>query len=167
MEFLDIVNDKDEVVGRAPKDEIYEKRWPHRIVEVVLFNDRNELALQLRSMKKKGYPGYWAPTASGHVHAGESYEQAAVRELEEETGVTTDIKFAWKEFIQAKVFWNNLPITKILAFFTGRYDGSFVAQLSEVDRVEFFSLQKIKQMINSGEKMHPELLVFMKNRFGL
>jgi len=46
QEFLDIVDEENEVVGAAPIDEIYSKRLNHRIVHVMIFNDKGEIFLQ-------------------------------------------------------------------------------------------------------------------------
>ncbi len=164
MEIVDIINDKDEVVGQAVKEELYQKMLPHRIVEVLISNDKGELALQLRSRNKEGYPLYWAPTASGHMHAGEGYEAAALRELEEEAGVSAKLEFIRKDLFEGKVFRNNKPIKKMLAWFSAMHNGPFKADSSEVEKIEFFSPEKIRQMIRRGEKVHPELAFFMKKQ---
>jgi len=39
MEFLDVVNGKDEVIDKASRNEVYEKSLKHRIVHVLLFNN--------------------------------------------------------------------------------------------------------------------------------
>jgi isopentenyldiphosphate isomerase len=44
--------------------------------------------LQKRSMHVRLAPGRWDHSAAGHVDEGESYEQAAERELEEELGIS-------------------------------------------------------------------------------
>jgi isopentenyldiphosphate isomerase len=97
MEFIDVVNENDEVIDNAPKNEIYEKKLLHRIVHVFVFNDKGELALQLQSLNKKFCPHHWATSATGHVKSGESSEQAAIRELEEEIGIKTKIDLFWKD----------------------------------------------------------------------
>ena len=38
-------------------------------------------------MNKDAAPGLWSSSCSGHVDAGENYEQAALRELHEEIGL--------------------------------------------------------------------------------
>ena len=38
MEILDQVNENDEVIGNASRDEIYDKKLMHRIVHVLVFN---------------------------------------------------------------------------------------------------------------------------------
>jgi isopentenyldiphosphate isomerase len=86
-EWFDVVNERDEVIGRAPREEVHGRGLRHRAVHVLVFNTRGQVFLQKRSQRKDREPGMWDSSASGHVDAGEEYDMAAVRELEEELGV--------------------------------------------------------------------------------
>ena len=61
-------------------------RYP-MISGVFLFNSKGNIILQKVAYTKKVDAGKWSYSAGGHVDAGESYEQAALRELAEEMGV--------------------------------------------------------------------------------
>lgn len=162
MEFLDIVDENDNIVGQASKQDIYSKKLTHRIVHVFIFNDKNELALQLRSDKMSFCPGHWVISAGGHVHAGESPKQAILRECQEELGVQGEMKFLGKDLYIAP----GIP-KKFLISFTAAGNGPFAVNKEEVERVDFFSLDKIKEMIAMGEKFHPELLFLLKKYYFL
>lgn len=56
--------------------------------EVFLVNDKNEIYFQKRSEHVKIFPGRFSASAGGHVSEGETFEENAVLELEEEAGVT-------------------------------------------------------------------------------
>ena len=86
-EIFEFVNDRDEVIGRAPRSEVHRRGLKHRAVHVLVFNARGELFLQKRSLKKDCFPGVWDSSASGHIDPGESYDACAVRELGEELGL--------------------------------------------------------------------------------
>jgi len=58
-----------------------------RTVGAMLIDDRDRVLLGLRAASKTIWPDHW-DTIGGHVEAGESLEQALVREVEEEIGVT-------------------------------------------------------------------------------
>ena len=110
-EIFDVVNECDEVIGRAPRREVHARGLLHRAVHVLVFNARGEVILQKRSLKKDRQPGVWDSSASGHVDSGETYDQTAVRELREEISLTiaaplprlfkidaceeTDAEFVW------------------------------------------------------------------------
>ncbi|MEY2408080.1 MAG: hypothetical protein QOF48_750, partial [Verrucomicrobiota bacterium] len=86
-EIFDVVNERDEVVGRAPRREVHQNGLRHRAVHVLVFNSRGEVFLQKRSMTKDTFPGAWDSSASGHLDCGEDYDACAIRELREELGV--------------------------------------------------------------------------------
>src|SRR5690349_1257950 len=90
-ELLDIVNDRDEVVGQAERDEAHRLGLVCRLVYVYFYTEDGHIILQKRSMTKKNDAGKLTTTVSGHVASGQSYLEAAVREAHEETGVEIDI----------------------------------------------------------------------------
>ncbi len=59
----------------------------HRATYIFIFNSSGQLYVQLRAMSKDIYPGHWDPAAGGVVLAGETYQESARRELEEELGI--------------------------------------------------------------------------------
>lgn len=86
-ESFDVVNERDEVIGQRTRSEVHCLGLRHRAVHVLVFNERGELFLQKRSMKKDCFPGAWDSSASGHLGVGESYDDGATRELKEELGL--------------------------------------------------------------------------------
>ena len=86
-EIFDVVDDRDEVVGQAPRSEVHRTGLKHRAVHVLVFDRAGRIFLQKRSMKKDCFPGAWDSSASGHLDRGESYDACAVREVWEEIGV--------------------------------------------------------------------------------
>lgn len=87
MELFDVVNERDEVICQKPRDEVHRSNLLHRAVHVLVINSQGQVFLQKRSRKKDVSPGAWDSSASGHLHVGESYDDAAARELEEEIGL--------------------------------------------------------------------------------
>lgn len=166
MEFLDVVDESDNILRSAPRKEVYENLLTHRIAHVIVFDSEGKMALQMRSSEVSFCPLHWCTTAGGHVRSGETYEQAALRELKEETGKTLRIVFAHKDLYEYK----NNPrkgLKKFLATFTAKFDGPFSIDKKDVDRIEFFTLGEIQKMINKGEKFHPELLFLLKKYYGI
>jgi isopentenyldiphosphate isomerase len=83
-EVFDVVNERDEVVGRQPRSEVHRLGLMHRAVHVLVFNATGQVFLQKRSMTNHRQPGLWDSSSSGHVDTGEDYDACAVRELREE-----------------------------------------------------------------------------------
>ena len=87
-EIFDVVNEEDRVTGQATRREVHEKGLLHRAIHVFVVNRHGELLLQKRSRFKDAHPDVWDSSVAGHLDAGEDYGAAAVRELEEEMGIT-------------------------------------------------------------------------------
>lgn len=85
-ELLDVVNERDEVIGFCPRPDIHRLGLKHRAAHVLVFNRRGQVFLQKRSRTKDNHPGLWDSSASGHLSQGEDYEAGAWRELAEELG---------------------------------------------------------------------------------
>lgn len=159
MEILDVVNDEDEVIGSAVKQQIYAEKLCHRIVHVLVFNENNELALQLRGPSVSYLPLHWSTSVGGHVDTGESYETAALREMQEELGIQVPV-------FEFKKYQFELPdsgLKKFLGVFRATYSGKMNPGEREVADVVWKSLDEVQQMIVSGEKFHPELLFILQN----
>jgi isopentenyldiphosphate isomerase len=86
-EIFDVVNERDEVVGRRSRADVHRLGLMHRAVHVLVFNRRGDIFLQKRSMNKDRQPGLWDSSASGHLDCGEDYDACAIREVREEIGL--------------------------------------------------------------------------------
>ena len=86
-EMLDIVDEADQVVAQATRVAVHSGKHLHRATHMLLQNSSAAVFVQLRSQSKDMHPGLWDTSAAGHVDAGESYIDCAVRELREELNV--------------------------------------------------------------------------------
>ncbi len=86
-ELFDVVDDQDRILRQEPRADVHRQRLLHRAVHILVFNSKGEVYLQRRSAKKDTYPNRWTTSCSGHVDAGEDYDTAAIREMEEELGL--------------------------------------------------------------------------------
>jgi isopentenyl-diphosphate delta-isomerase type 1 len=86
-ELLPVVDEQDRVVRLATRREIHTEGLLHRAVHVVLHDGMGRVLLQQRSASKDHLPGWWDVSVGGHVGPGEDYDEAAVREIEEEMGI--------------------------------------------------------------------------------
>jgi len=87
-EIFDVADEADNTIGQASRAEVHEKNLIHRAVHILAFNKKRDCLLQKRSHLKDRHPGVWDSSAAGHLDAGEDYETAARRELQEELGIT-------------------------------------------------------------------------------
>lgn len=95
MELFDVLTPEGEKTGVVRERGVAHRDGsPHGTshIWVVRKNGRggHDILLQKRSASKDSYPGYYDISAAGHVPAGESYLESAVRELQEELGIITN-----------------------------------------------------------------------------
>jgi len=133
-ELFVVVDEADRVVGQASRATVHGNNLLHRAVHILLFNRRNELFLQKRSRLKDRHPCLWDSSAAGHVDAGEDYDEAAVREVREELGITVPVirvvKLPASERTGQEFIW----------LYEGRHDGPFELARSEIELGDFFPL---------------------------
>jgi isopentenyl-diphosphate Delta-isomerase len=141
-ELVDIVDENDNVIGKTTWDDAFGKNLLRRSVRVIILNSRGEMLLQKRSSKLKIHPGQWSSGATGSVRSGETYDEAAKRELKEEMGIETELKFLFK-------LRQHSP-NAISGVFEGCYDGEIKPDAEEVEMAEFVSMDRVAQEIKSN-----------------
>lgn len=149
-ELLDLVNEKDEVIGEVWRSEATGNvNKIVREVAILIFNKNNEILLQRRSLNKKGYPGYWVISASGHVDKGMSPGDAAKKEVVEELGININLKLLDKKLMR-------YPTDSAFAYrYIGEYnENNFVIQKEEVEEAKFFSKEEFEELVKT-DKVEP------------
>lgn len=86
-ELVDIVDDDDRVVATVTRAEMRARRLQHRSVGIAVLSTDGRLLIHRRSDAKDIWPGWWDIAAGGVVASGETYAEAARRELAEELGL--------------------------------------------------------------------------------
>lgn len=87
-EVIEVLDDGGRPVMLMPRSEVIRQNLRYKVVLVIFRNPAGKIYIQKISKHKKLYPGLWNCSAAGFVRAGESVEEAALRELEEEIGIS-------------------------------------------------------------------------------
>ena len=154
MEMIAVLTASGMATGRiVSRNEVHSKGLWHNTVHVWLRNRAGEILLQKRSATKESHPGLWDISCAGHVGAGDSSSEAAVRELREELGIVVEQGVLKKVFSCSQRYENND---------NSYYDNEIVdvflcgtpvemEQLSpdpvEVSEVAFFTVSSLKNNI--------------------
>ncbi|MCD1295045.1 NUDIX hydrolase [Methanocella sp. CWC-04] len=149
-EFFDIVNDNDEVIGRATRKEVHSKGHVHRSVLFYIFDKENRVFVNQRTMNKEFYPGYWSIVFGGHVHAGETYEDAVIREVEEEAGIVERPIFITS--FKKRFDENDKENVNVYAFMTCR---ELIIDPGEIRQGIFMTMKELGEKLGK-EKFLPE-----------
>jgi 8-oxo-dGTP pyrophosphatase MutT (NUDIX family) len=86
-ELVDVVDENDVVIDTVRRSTMRREVLRHRAVFILIRNSAGRVLIHRRSDDKDLWPGWWDVAVGGVVAAGESYEEAAVRELREEAGI--------------------------------------------------------------------------------
>ena len=76
-----LVVENNHILGEVSRSEAHQKGLLHRVSVIYLYNDQGQILVQHRD------DGRLDHSSAGHVDPGESYEEAARRELFEELGI--------------------------------------------------------------------------------
>jgi 16S rRNA (adenine1518-N6/adenine1519-N6)-dimethyltransferase len=164
-EIVDVADEKDDIIGEALKSECHEKGLWHRGVAIIVKNKQNKILIQKRSPYKEKRPNLLCISASGHVLKGETYEQAAKRELQEELGIIASLKLIGSLPISLK--WSEKDIEKEhTRLFICQWDKELKFQESEITWIKFLSQKEIQNILNKEpEKFNPSSIIEFKRYF--
>lgn len=133
-----IVDKENNVVGKSDRSVMRKFRLPHRATYIIVKTSAGLYYVQRRTMIKDYCPGFLDPMSGGVVQYGETMEENAYREVDEEMGVR-DVPLRhlgdfWYEDDRTAV-WGGL--------FDCVYDGELTLQEEEVDEVLELSSEEI------------------------
>jgi 16S rRNA (adenine1518-N6/adenine1519-N6)-dimethyltransferase len=142
-ERFPVVDEQDRVLGDAPRAEVHGDNLRHRAVHILVFNRSGELFLQKRARSKDRHPLLWDTSAAGHVEAGEEYDLAARRELQEELGVAADLTRV------AKLPASEKTGQEFIWLYRAEHDGPFELARSEIEHGEFFPVDVVSSWVKA------------------
>ncbi|HYO53456.1 NUDIX hydrolase [Archangium sp.] len=137
--LLDQVDGRDRPVGHIRRADIFKKRANFRVAHILLFSPDGRLLLQKIAPTHNRHPGYWGSSVAGYVKAGESYENAARRKLQEELGIE-DIPL--KRL--GKISMLDEGAKKFIVIFTATYGGALQPNPEDFAALEFVSLNQFQ-----------------------
>lgn len=141
-EFVVLIDEQDNQLGLMEKQQAHVAGLLHRAFSVFVFNEQGELLLQQRAAHKYHSPLLWTNTCCSHPRENETYQEAALRRLEEEMGFVCEIKpkfhFIYKAQLGDQLFEHELDHV-----FVGNYSGEININLEEVHAYKWISMQDL------------------------
>ncbi len=135
------VDENDVVLGSMTRGEAHSgTKKIHRSIYVLIFNSKNEVLMQRRSMYKDTYPRFWTVSVSGHATYPHTYRKTLKREVKEELGLTL------KEYKpMGKILYESDKEKEFGQVYFGYSDKQRILfDTTEISEVEWVPVEKLK-----------------------
>ena len=149
-QMIVLVDEADNEVGIMEKMEVHQKGLLHRAFSVFIFNSKDEMLLQRRSISKYHSGGLWTNACCSHPYPGEAVSDAAKRRLNEEMGFTTELDFAFSFTYNAQLD-KGLTEYEFDHVYVGRYEGAINLNFREAGDYCYMSMEDLRKVL----KEHP------------
>lgn len=164
IEILDIVDETGKPTGRTvTREEAHKKGILHRTSHVWLVRKKAgdiELLLQKRSRNKDSHPGCFDISSAGHIPAGVDFKASAVREMQEELGITiTEDRlvylgrrhFEYTANFHGSLFHDN-QISNVYMVWMDVDETKLVLQEEELEGVQWMELRECMEMVRDNSE---------------
>nr|WSY54338.1 NUDIX domain-containing protein [Streptomyces sp. NBC_00886] len=135
-ELVEQVDDQDRILRVVERGEAIRSGWLHRVATTVCRRPDGRILVHRRPQTVSRFPGQYNWLVGGAVDVGESYEEAAARELAEELGVSASPQFVFKYLCRGAIspYWLGLHEVVI--------EGEVVVDPSEIAWHEWLTPQE-------------------------
>jgi isopentenyldiphosphate isomerase len=140
-ELVDVIDEAGNTIGVVTRRQMRAQRLPHRCTYVLVFNAVGELFIHLRTVTKDVYPSHWDVCIGGVLAAGETFDQGARREIQEELGIDAVAEPLFPiHYVDDATFAYGMAYHII-------HDGPFRLQVEEIVRGEFVPVAEALERI--------------------
>ena len=164
MEYLDICDESGQPTGEVvPRKIAHRDGILHRTAHVWVVRKEGgkpEILLQKRSMEKESYPGKYDTSSAGHIPAGSEPLPSALRELQEELGISASpdqltfaghFRIRYEKIFYGKPFRDN-EVTWVYVYREPVDIDTLTLQESEVDEVRWFDPEEVRTEIRTSRE---------------
>ncbi len=152
-----VVDENNKPIGSEFQNTVTEKRLIRRIVRVLLFDSIGRIYLQFRSSTKNIYPNTWDQSAAGHVDEGETDQQSAIRELQEEIGIIrSDLTHLFDFYCEEN--FNDIHIKEWNAVFSTTFfdNEKIILEKEEVESGKWFAVDEVTKLLEKTPNIFSE-----------
>jgi isopentenyl-diphosphate Delta-isomerase len=158
-ELIDVIDEEGNSLNtQMMKSEAHKKGLWHHASHLWIRNKEGQFLLQKRAKQKELSPGVWDVVVGGHVSAGETPDQAVLRETEEEIGLKISINDIKKLGSTKKIgevpSWR-FPHREHIHMYLYTFEGNIAdlkLQEEEVEELKFMLLETFEKEIRDPEK---------------
>lgn len=156
MEEIILVNSNDKELGHAEKYSCHKHPTKlHRAFSVFIFNEKKQMLITQRSSEKKTWPGFWSNACCSHPNKNEKIEDAAMRRVKQELGITVPLQYLFK-FEYSASYDNEWGENELDHVFYGNHNGPIKPHKEEIKDWKFVDVKELKKdMKNNPKKYTP------------
>lgn len=147
LEKVILVDENDNPIAEMEKIEAHKKAQLHRAVSLFVFDSNNKLLMQRRAISKYHSPGLWTNTACTHPFPNESNEDAVIRRLKEEMGISIKQVRKIFDFIYKEELGNGITEYEFDHVFVGFSDDLPVLNPDEVSDFDYVDLNVVLEQV--------------------
>lgn len=166
MEILDVVDENGNPTGQTvERKKAHEEGIMHRTSHVWLLRKKQgkvQILLQKRSEIKESFPGCYDISSAGHIPAGMDFAESAIRELQEELGISVsneDLVFCgdrtviWDDSFYGRPF-HDRQYSRVFILWWDMDEEEFIVQKEEVDSVHWMDLDECIEAVETNRIRH-------------
>lgn len=162
---LNIIDKNGKIIKEESRKKIHKKGLLHKEIHVLIYNNKKEILFQKRSKNKDTFPNLLDISVGGHVNIGEDYLSAALREIEEETGIIAQKenliffgKIKSKSHDNSTGMINNV-LRNIYAYYFSKNKKELSIEKGEATHLQFWPIQKLLNLTKKEkERFIPTVL---------
>ncbi len=166
MEYLDIVDEKGNPTGQiVTRETAHSEGILHRTAHLWLLrkkDDVTQILVQKRSADKAEFPGCFDISSAGHIPAGMDYEESALRELQEELGITAEkgeLIWCGDRDLKCDTEFRGVPFhdrqhTRVYLMWCSLDADKFTLQKEEVELVRWLSFGELMEAVRENLIKH-------------
>ncbi len=159
-EILDLVNEKDEIIGQASRIEVsMDGVKNYRVINAFIRNKEGQLWIPRRTANKRMFPLTLDMSVGGHVGRGESYLQGFERELFEELNIRLE-DVEYREVLYLNPY--KCDVSSFMKVYVISLD--YTPDYNKLDFIEGYWLmpEEVIERITEGDSAKSDLIKVIK-----
>ncbi len=155
MDKLNIIDEQGNIIGEDTRENIHSKGLLHREIHVWFYTPDHKIIFQHRAKDKDTFPDLLDATVGGHVEINSNFEETALKEMTEETGIVAkgnELKFLENTRKKRKDILTGKTNNAVRAIFIYKFTGNLSDLKTEKGESEGFEAWSIDQL----EDISPE-----------
>ncbi len=158
-EWIDLINEDNHVIGRAPRAQVRAKNLLHRGVGIICYNSQGDVYVHRRTDTKDVFPGMYDMFVGGVVASKESYSAAATREICEELGIEgPEPAFLFRHLYRGPLNYSWVQVYSVT------WDGPITHQPEEIAWGQWLPAQRLDAWAREHEIVPDGLEIFVELR---